>query len=261
MPKKLQINAIPQGKVKLNLTYDGAGCCFAQGLSPGWGLQLAAGPGSPVAGLGAVNACGERRPGSTWSPGGQTLGWVRDFHQFSLKKSPCPSSKHPTPRRVTTAHPHPALLLWAVIREGAKKAVGGDGHLLPRLAASGGAGLQGGRVPCPPAQHGGQEQALEPARGQVPLPLSEGSDGASVTHREQRGDATGAGDRGEVVPSRSFQAGKWSHRMSVQPVRTPRLPKEVTVSSQEHAGRSLSQNIVLFRKLAPRQQSRMLIWE
>lgn len=95
MPKKLQINAIPQGKVKLNLTYDGAGCCFAQGLSPGWGLQLAAGPGSPVAGLGAVNVCGERRPGSTWSHGGQTLGWVRDFHQFSLKKSPCPSSNTP----------------------------------------------------------------------------------------------------------------------------------------------------------------------
>lgn len=34
MPKKLQINAIPQGKVKLNSTSDGAGCYFAYCLSP-----------------------------------------------------------------------------------------------------------------------------------------------------------------------------------------------------------------------------------
>lgn len=46
----------------------------------------------------------------------------------------------------------------------------------------------------------------------------------------------------------------------MQPVGTPCLPQGATVSSQEHTGRSLSQNI-LFRQLASHQQSRMLIWE
>lgn len=66
--------------------------------------------------------------------------------------------------------------------------------------------------------------------------------------------------KSKAVPSHSFQAGKSCHRMSVQSVGTPCLQKEITVSSQEHTGRSLSQNI-LFRKLASQQQSRMLIWE
>lgn len=80
-------------------------------------------------------------------------------------------------------------------------------------------------------------------------------------HRWPAGSGGGTGDGDEAVPSCSFQAGKWSHRMSVQPVGTPRLPKEMTVSSGEHTGRSLSQNFFLFRKLASRRQSRMLIWE
>lgn len=88
--------------------------------------------------------------------------------------------------------------------------------------------------------------------GQVPLPLPKGLD-ARMTCR----DGTW---RGKAVPWCSFQAGKSCHRMSVQPVRMPCLPKEKTVSSQKHTGRSLSQNI-LFRKLASQQQSRMLIWE
>lgn len=93
---------------------------------------------------------------------------------------------------------------------------------------------------------------LDPARGQVPLALPKGLD-ARMTCR----DGTW---RGKAVPWCSFQAGKSCHRMSVQPVRMPCLPKEKTVSSQKHTGRSLSQNI-LFRKLASQQQSRMLIWE
>lgn len=68
----------------------------------------------------------------------------------------------------------------------------------------------------------------------------------------------GIGNGGETVPahSPSLQAGKSSHRMSVQPVRMPSFPKEMTIFSQEHGGRSLSQNIFLFRKLTSRWQSK-----
>lgn len=142
MPKKLQINAIPQGKVKLNSTSDGAGCCFAQCLSPGWGMQLAAGPGSPTAGLGAANACGDCHPGSTWSPGGQRLVGVRDFHQFSLKKSPRPSSNTP---------PHDGSLQLNLTQpcccgqwfRGCQKGGGGRRSLTPQAGGIWGSGAAG----------------------------------------------------------------------------------------------------------------------
>lgn len=145
MPKKLQINAIPWGKVKLNPTSDGAGCYLAQCLRPGWGTQLAADVGCPMAGLGAVNLCGECHPGSTWSPGGQrSMGGVRDFHQFSLEKAPALlATPHPAMGHYSSSSPSPAA---AGSDSGdAEKVVGGrrdaHGHLLPRPAASGEVGL------------------------------------------------------------------------------------------------------------------------
>lgn len=155
MLKKLQINAIPQGKAKLNSTSDGAGCYFTQCLSPGWGMQLAADPGHPVAGLGAVNVCGECHPGSTWSPGGQRLGGVRDFHQFSLKKAPAlPATSHPAMGHYSsTLHPHPALLLWAM-RVAAAVRSGPVSASLAWWAGAGAGASKGAGAPSPPRGFG-----------------------------------------------------------------------------------------------------------
>lgn len=92
MPKKLQINAAPSGRVKLGLLSAGTGCCFTQHLTRGWGILW---------------DCLAPATGSVWGPCEQRCG-MRGLHEFFLKNAlTLPGTPHQV--MVTAAHPHPAL--------------------------------------------------------------------------------------------------------------------------------------------------------
>lgn len=133
-------------------------------------------------------------------------GWrgVRDFHQFSLKKTPAlPATPYWAMGHYSSSSPSPAAVGSS---SGDAEKVGGRCSLAPQAGGvwASGAAVRSGPGTLP-AWHGGQELGLEPPRGQAPLPLPgpapEGLDGAPVIRREWRGDAEGTGDGGRSCPS------------------------------------------------------------
>lgn len=178
MPKKLRINAIPQGEVKLNSTSEGLGAILHSTSAWAEGCSLLQTLATPRQGS---LPCGQRL--------GVGRGWVI-CSIFSLKKAP-----------TLPATPHPVLGHYSSSSH-SPDAVGSDLH-----------DAKEGRGPVPHSQAGGgwmsgswgdirscacQELVLHPASGRCPFSSQR------VWMRQEWLTVSGEGTwRGKAVPSQS----------------------------------------------------------